>query len=87
MLFERENIPSKLIPFENFIEAFQAEIELRNKNWLLYGPYNSNRSQINANIESLNESLPFYSLKYHDFFVLEEFPVSKFDDLSFYEVS
>ena len=63
MLFEREDIPSKLIQFENSIEAFHAEIELLKKNWLRYGSHDPNRTQINANIESSNISLAFYSSK------------------------
>ena len=87
ILFESEDIPSKLIPFENSIQVFHAEIELRNKNRLLYGSYNPNRTQINGNNERLNTSLAFNPSKYHDFFVMGEFNVGKVDDIFFYEVS
>ena len=78
MLFVREDIPSKLLPNispSGNIENIFVEINLRSKKWLISGSYNPNVGLIQNHTVSLSKNLDFWSSKYENFIVIDDFNV------------
>ena len=76
MLFVREDIPSKL--FSNINpscnrENIFVEINSRSKKCLISGSYNLNVSHIQDHTVNLSKNLDFYTSKYENFIVIDDF--------------
>ena len=60
MVYIRENLPYKLIPFHNKlkdIEAILFELTLRNKKWLIMGGYNPANETTSYFLDHVSKSL------------------------------
>ena len=66
MLWVRENVHKNL--FQDSVEAFFYWN--KPKNWLLFGSYNSSRSEISTHFEKLNKILALYFPRYDKLIVL-----------------
>ena len=76
MLFVRKDIPSKLFPDVNpsgNIENIFVEINLRSRKWLISGSTNPSISVIQNYQVNLSKNLDFYSSKYENFIVIDDF--------------
>ena len=72
MLFIRKDIHSKLLPNvkpSGNIKNIFVEINLRSKKWLISGSYNL----IQNHTAKLSKNLDFYSSKYENFIVIDDF--------------
>ena len=77
MVLVREDIPVKILSFENKpIEAFFFELNFHKKKWLIGCSYNSNKNTISAHLEALRKSLDLYSAHYENITLLGDFNVS-----------
>ena len=76
ILFVREDIPSKLIPFESSItdmEHMFVEINVRKKKWLISCSYNPHTSCIENHLNYLGKRLDGLSNKFENFILLGDF--------------
>ena len=76
LLLTREDIPTKVLPFETSpIEGLFIEISLYKKEWLLLCSHNPDSNTIKNHLSALSVSLEIYSSQYEHFIVLEDFNV------------
>ena len=74
MLFIRNDIPAKVVSTDyRPIESFCLELNFRNKKWLLNCSYNTKRSSIEPNLDSLSKSIDSLSSKCDNFILLGNF--------------
>ena len=79
MVFVREDITAKFLPFENKpIETLFIELNFLKKKWLFSCSYNPNKSHI-LNHLRLRNSLDLYSAKYENMILIGNFNVSPED--------
>ena len=71
MLFIRNDIPAKVGSTDGRpIERFYAELNIRNKKWLLNCSYNPKHSSIESHLDSLSKSINSLPSKYDNFILL-----------------
>ena len=71
MLFIRNDIPAKVGSTDGRpIERFYAELNFRNKKWLLNCSYNPKHSSIESHLDSLSKSINSLPSKYDNFILL-----------------
>ena len=75
ILFVREDIPSKLLPFDSGIdmEHMFVEINLRKKKWLISCSYNPHTKFIEQHLCHLGKGLDSLSSKFENFILLGDF--------------
>ena len=71
LLYNREDIPSKLLSMKKNIDGFFVEKNLRDKKkWLLNCSYSPTKTQISNHLAELSKSTDFYLIKYDQFLFL-----------------
>ena len=78
LLYLRENIPPNILKFEpvpNNFEGFFAEINLREKRWLLSCSYNPTRKNIVNHVKNISTGLDQFSATYDNLILLGGFNV------------
>ena len=76
MLYEREDIPSNLIDFEDKpIESLFIELNLQNTKVLINCSFSSNKSEVKKHFTALRNSLDLHSTKYKKILILGDFNV------------
>ena len=76
MFSVREDIPYKLLSFENIpMECFYVVMNLRKTKWFLCCSYNPSRSNIDFHLEHLNRNLALHSSCYENFMIIRDFNV------------
>ena len=64
MIFVREDVPSRVLSLNKFIEPLFIELNFRKKKLLLCCTYNPNRNNISSHLDLLRRSLDLYSTEY-----------------------
>ena len=76
LVYDREDIPAKLINninFDNDIEAMFIEINLRKKIWLLSVSYNPHKALIGKHLEAVGKNLDLCSGRYENVIIMGDF--------------
>ena len=70
MVFVREDVPSRVLSLNKFIEPLFIELNFRKKKLLLCCTYNPNRNNISSHLDLLRRSLDLYSTEYEHFIIV-----------------
>ena len=75
LLYTRNDIAAKKLPYMAFgnIECIILEITISNKNWLLVGSYNPDKSMISTHLATLTKILCYYSPSYDNIILIGDF--------------
>ena len=75
LLYTRNDIAAKKLPYMAFgnIECIILEITISNKNWLLVGSSNPDKSMISTHLATLTKILCYYSPSYDNIILIGDF--------------